>query len=230
MRYLKLYELKVQKSFSDWLKDPKKPTETEFKLTFPVRKHYEFASKEFSLEEIDNFCKKESGMSVIEVILIDMDLDRDSVLANEKEIFEAWIDQEYENQIEKFYDTFGLNYSELVISDGDFENIKNSFNDQHLEKYFDSRSFNVDFNILSMNITEPNEFKSEISVLVKLSKEISEDQKEIIKDFLAGQLADGWGEGFSQKSKREKNGKLVFKTWIEFYWGSGYPQWEITLE
>ena len=69
-----------------------------------------------------------------------------------------------------------------------------------------------------------------LPLILKVNKELNDDQKDTIKDFLSGQLADDWGRNFSKQVRRENRGKLEFDTRIEVWWNSGYPAWGIEIE
>ena len=230
MKYLKLYELKVQKSFIDWLKDPSQTPKREYIASSLMRKNWKLIDRNAPLIELDRFTQKQSGVSIIKSIETDMDLDRDSILANEREVYKSWIDQEWGGvkNHDRFLNTYGLNFTEYELSPLDISNLKTDIDGVHLEKNFDSRSFGDTFNINSIRFAGVKDGRLELAV--STSKEINEDEEGSIKDFLTGQLSDGWGEIYSQKKQKEKIGKLTFETYLEFYWSGGYPTWDISID
>ena len=235
MKYLKLFEAEIMRSFSDWLKDPKVPARTEFKynIIFPIRKEWMFIDDgDFTLVDMDEFTKDESGMSLIDVIGKDMDLQRDEVLANEDEVYDAWLDQEWDGlgKYDKFLNTFGLNFKESFITTEDFLHLRRSLSGSHLEKQFDARSFGGTFNVLAIRTKKLSESGDEITLEIQVNKELNDDQKDTIRDFISGQLADDWGRNFSKQVRRENRGNLEFDTRIEVWWNSGYPAWGIEIE
>ena len=230
MRYLKLYELALQKSFLDWLKDPSQKDKVKYVVSSSARKRYKLSSLNVSLVELDKLTKKMCGISILDSIETDMDLNRDSILANEREIYQAWVEQEWggEKNQERFLNTYGLDFVEYEFSIEDSKNVSIGLDTAQLAKKFDSRSFGENFGINSIKFLSIKDGKLDISLVS--TKQLDEDDKGSVKDFITEQLSDGWGKIYSQKKQREKIGKLMFETSIEFYWHSGYPTWDITMD
>ena len=61
------------------------------------------------------------------------------------------------------------------------------------------------------------------------NKELSENDIDVIKDYLIGQLSDGWGEMYEQKIRKEKICGLKFNVNVVFNW-EGYPQRYLTIK
>ena len=234
MKHIKLFEAEIKRTFSEWLGNPSAPKrDNNYTFIFPVRKDWKFIDEgEFTLSDIDEFTKTESGMSLIDRIGRDMDLQHDEVLANEDEIYQAWLEQEMEGlgKYDRFLNTFGLNFKESIITHQNFIHLKRSFNGSHIARQFDARSFGGTFNVLDIKMKSLSESGDEITLVVQVDRNLNEDQKETIKDFLTGQLADEWGRGISNQVNREKRGNLEFDTTIEVWWNSGYPAWGIEIE
>ena len=84
------------------------------------------------------------------------------------------------------------------------------------------------------NLVEVNNNKNYMVIFggdILISRELSQDEIDSIKDFLEGQCSDGWGETYEQTSqdKEEVNG-LNFYVNIKTWWGDGYPEWYLDIK
>jgi len=134
---------------------------------------------------------------------------------DEYESWEPSIDQyvkdEWNDDWNKFVSEFKISGPVSDVVDNNdkysiFNKLKSSFNESDLVEYFDeSESLGVtSIKVVGNNFDEDSRF----TVEVKSTKEL-EDVSTVI-DYLEGQCADGWGEGFEQQ---DINGFSVHTWW-----------------
>ena len=263
MKYLKKYEASTSKTFSEWLKNPKRPNKLEFDFEFPIKKHFEICEnwEEYNLFD---FLSQQRGVNLYKSIQKDMkclgcdgsgemgnenpdltdkwietgkptcelcdgtgQLTIEEIRSNFDDVFDEWINQEYNDDLENFYNSYELIFDDTDINQKDFEDLKKDFDDSNLSQYLSPNAYNINFQIFNMKINtiDTNIVKGSF----ESNKELSENDIDVIKDYLIGQLSDGWGEMYEQKIRKEKICGLKFNVNVVFNW-EGYPQRYLTIK
>ena len=128
----------------------------------------------------------------------------------------------------KFFRMYDLDYEEHSINELEFEHLKDSFNQEDIKQFYPYREFNQVFKIIKMYISDIKEGNVLVGK-IETNRDLTDDEKESIKDYLEGQLSDGWGNSFSQNTEEEVSYGLKFTTFILTWWNQGYPEWYLEL-
>ena len=245
MKYLKTFEAEIKRTFDEWLKDPKAPKTDSYnyQFEFPVKKIFNIDDGYIDLDNLAEYLNQERGCDIYRDIANEIDLSsgleeddniptvtKEEVQANIDEYFYTWIKQSFNDNMGKFFRMYDLDFEEDYIEPKDFEDLKNSFNEDPLEKYYPSKEYNQDFKILSMKVTGLKNDNKIIGQVIT-NRRLSEDEIDSIKDFLEGQCSDGWGEGYDQSSQeKEEIHGLNFYSNIKPWWNDGYPEWYLEVK
>jgi hypothetical protein len=138
MKYLKLFETEIKKSFTDWLKNPKAPTKILDKYTYvfakPVRLQEELADTgDFSTYTLLKFIEEENGEDIFRQISDEVgvdynDIKRDSDLLDDS--FEKWL-KEYGAGNHGWHEFLEDNFQYLnEIDNKSFKAIKSAFEEE----------------------------------------------------------------------------------------------------
>lgn len=93
-----------------------------------------------------------------------------------------------------------------------------------LLEYFDEAK---ELGIVKMEVIGDDFLDSKFTVLVESTKELSDDELKIVKDYIEGQCSDGIGEGFEQ---HEVEGYYVHTWWSNRDETNDYGEYEIEIE
>jgi len=141
---------------------------------------------------------------------------------DDTDMMDEYVSDEFGNW-DKFMEEFKLE-DQITILDGReqkeiFDILKDDFNQTDMKQYFDN------FELSTMEIVGNNFEDGYFIVEVGTIEDLSEDKIEVLKNWLEGQMSDGWGEGFEQQ---DINGFSVSPWW------NGYdtylPKYEIKVE
>lgn len=251
MRHLKLFEAEIKRTFDEWLKNPQaKRFESIYTFEFPVKKIYNInEGNGLDGESLIDFLKYERGNDICQDIANELEpeymgagdfddededyevekITRSEVEANFDNYFDQWIEQQFNNDTSKFFRMYDLDYEDLDINEEEFESIKDSFNEEDLKQFYPYREYNQDFKIIKMEITELKDGNIIVGK-IETNRDLTDDEKDSIKDYLEGQCSDGWGEGFSQNTEDETSHGLKFTTFISTWWNQGYPEWYLEVK
>lgn len=239
MKYIKIFESEFKKTFSDWLKNPKK---TQFVFEFPVRKVFNADESNLDLLKMVDYLKYQNGINLYKDISNEIrseeeddeditikELSELDVKRNFDEYFDKWINQQYNGDLSKFFRMYDLDHIEDEINEEDFDSLKESFNSENLSQYYPYKEMNHNFKILKMEVTSLSNNNIVVGE-IEVDRPLTEDEISSISDFIEGQCSDGWGEGFSQEQDVEVVNGFRFLTRIETWWGQGYPNWHLTIK
>lgn len=248
MKHIKMNEAEIRKSFIDWLDNPQAPKgESIYTFEFPVKKIYNVDdSRSLDSEALIDFLRYERGNDICQDIANELDLgfystiieeddiqppklSKSEVEANFDEYFDKWIEQEFNNDISKFFRMYDLDYEENLIGKDEFFTIKTSFNEEDLKQFYPFREFNHDFKILRMEITDLKDDNIIVGE-IETNRDLKNDEIDSLKDYLEGQCSDGWGETLSQEPEREENYGLNFWVTISTWWNQGFPNWYLKIK
>jgi len=239
----KIFEAEIKRTFGDWLKNPKAPKKDEFtyQFEFPVKKVFNINEGNIDLDNLADYLKQEKGCDLYQDIANEIDLSsgmeedeetpevsKEEVRANFSEYFDTWIKQVYNNDMSKFFRMYDLDFEESHLTEEDFENLRDNFNESNLEKYYTYKEYNHDFQIIFMKVTELKD-NNKIIGEIKTNRELTEDETESVKDYLIGQCSDGWGESYEESQEKEKILGLSFYVSIKPWWSDGYPEWYLEV-
>ena len=246
MRHIKKYrifETEIKRSFGEWLKNPKAPRKGEFtyQFEFPVKKVFNIDEDKMDLDNLADYLKQEKGCDIYQDIANEIDLrvgleedeeipsvTKDEVRANINEYFYTWIEQQYNNDMSRFFRMYDLDFEDSYLSEEDFEDLKEDFNSQELEKNYTFKEYNHDFKIFSIMITTLQD-NNRVVGEIKTNRELTQDEIDAVKDYLEGQCSDGWGEKYEQSQEKEKISGLSFYVSIKPWWNDGYPEWYLEV-
>ena len=77
--------------------------------------------------------------------------------------------------------------------DGVFGELKDEFNRDNMEEYFD------DFDVADIKVIGDNFNDGKFTVQVRTAENLTDENIETLKEWLEGQMSDGFGEGFEQQ-------------------------------
>jgi len=243
LKKYKIFEAEIKRTFDEWLKNPKasKKDSFDYQFEFPVKKVFNIDESNLDIDNIADYLKKERGCNLYRDIANEIDLSsgldedeeiptisEEEVKSNIDQYFDTWLAQEYNNDMAKFFRMYDLDFEEDHLSEENFEDLKDNFNESHLENYYTYREYNHDFKILSLEVTKLKN-GNKIVGEIKIDRELTDDEMESVEDYLVGQCSDGWGEGFEQSQEKEKIKGLNFYVSIKPWWSDGYPEWYLNF-
>lgn len=135
MKYLKIFEAEIKKSFTDWLKNPKAPTKIQDKYNYifakPVRLQEELVDNgDFSTYLLLKFIEEENGEDIFREISNELGVDYKSIKKDCElldESFEKWI-RKYKGGWSEFLSENMIYLNEINIQS--FRAIKSSFEEE----------------------------------------------------------------------------------------------------
>ncbi len=252
MKYIdtyKIFEAKIRKNFIDWLENPQAPKEDSvYKFEFPVKKVFNI-KENINFKNLVNFLIDERGVDICKDISNEVELDfmpdsvyddydesepsppivsEEEVEANFEEYFNKWLEQKFQGDMTKFYRMYDLDFEENQISEYEFDQLKENFNQQEIGQFYPAREYNQDFKILTMEI-DRLEDDNKVIGSIETSRHLTDDEIDSINDFLCGQFSDTWGRSYEGEQEEEEINGLKFWTSIKTWWSDGYPEWYLNI-
>jgi hypothetical protein len=203
---------------------------TKYFFTFPVRKFINIDKDDIDLETLFLHIERSLKINLYKKISNDLDLLIDEVKANLDDIFPDWIDFKYNKHIDRFYREYELDKISYELTPDDLETIVDSFNESYLESNFDERAWNADFSITCVRILDDLDKDKNIVGFVETDKALNENELEIVKDFLTGELSDNWGEELFEDILEEEIDGINYISNYQCYWNGGFPVWELNIK
>jgi len=191
---------------------------TKYFFTFPVRKFINIDKDNIDLETLFLHIERSLKINLYKKISNDLDLLIDEVKANLDDIFPDWIDFKYNKHIDRFYREYELDKISYELTPDDLETIVDSFNESYLESNFDERAWNADFSITCVRILDDLDKDKNIVGFVETDKALNENELEIVKDFLTGELSDNWGEELFEDILEEEIDGINYISNYQCYW------------
>lgn len=241
MKYLKLNEAEIKRTFDEWLKNPKAPRETEegkiYYFKFPAIEVTELNEGNINnyadlIEYADNYNVGNIARQIVTDLELDMD-ERDLLKSDElDDYFDQWIREVYGGQFYRFLEDYDFNTFD-VPSPSTIEDMAKDFNNCQLEQYFDCPP-EFDYDVKSVRMLDELDNKSFVTIVVETEQSLFEPEIEHLKSEITGQLSDGWGEGYTQRPEKERIDGLEFYKNILLWWGNSkserkYGKWELIL-
>jgi len=146
----------------------------------------------------------------------------DFINSEDSDLIEEYANEEF-GSWNRFIEEFKLEDQITILDTREqkeiFDILKDDFNGENMIEYFE------DFELSSMEIVG-NNFEDGYFILeVGTIEDLSDEKIKVLKDWIEGQMSDGWGEGFEQE---EINGFSVSPWWNEDE--TSLPNYEIKVE